>query len=85
VALNDLLYGVTHGGFDQQGVYQRAAIYTLQPPDSFRIIGRVGNRTGGAPGGELTAVNGNSSACRRAAEGIGAEARWKWTHLATYA
>jgi uncharacterized repeat protein (TIGR03803 family) len=56
--LNDLLYGVTQGGYDKQGVYQRAAIYTLQPPARFRIIGRVGNRTGGAPGGELTAVNG---------------------------
>jgi uncharacterized repeat protein (TIGR03803 family) len=57
-ALNGTLYGVTEGGYDKHGVYQRAAFYALQPPNQFHIIARMGNRTGGAPGGELTAVNG---------------------------
>jgi uncharacterized repeat protein (TIGR03803 family) len=58
VELNGTLYGVTHGGYDKHGVFQRAAFYALQPPDQFHIIARMGNRTGGAPGGDLTALNG---------------------------
>jgi len=58
VALHGTLYGMTHGGYDKHGVFQRAAFYALQPPNQFHIITRMGNRTGGAPGGELTAVNG---------------------------
>jgi uncharacterized repeat protein (TIGR03803 family) len=58
VELNGALYGMTHGGYDKHDVFQRAAFYALQPPDHFHIIARMGNRTGGAPGGELTAVNG---------------------------
>jgi uncharacterized repeat protein (TIGR03803 family) len=58
VELNGTLYGVTHGGYDNHDVFQHAAFYALQPPDRFHIIARMGNRTGGAPGGALTAENG---------------------------